>query len=155
MRVLFASGGLSGPGLEKAVGERLKRQEKMRVSSRTRYTQILTEGALRWRFGSRELMLEQAEHLAAAARAETGPRVRIGLIPWTVSTNLVPLTSFDLYDSSTAVVGSSFGTAFMDRPQDVAVYVEQLEQLEQLAVFGLEAAVELERIARDNRSHSE
>ncbi len=149
-RAVFASGGREGKALEGNVRGRLKRQEAMRTSS-TRYTQITTEGALRWRFGSRELMLEQAEHLAAAARAETGPRVRIGIVPWTTPTDLIPLTSFDLYDSSTAVVGSSFGTAFIDRPQDVAVYVDQLEQLERLAVFGLEAADELERIAREYR----
>lgn len=153
IRALFASGGREGETLEGGVRGRMRRQTAMLISS-TRYTQITTEGALRWRFGSRELMLEQAEHLAAAARAETGPRVRIGFIPWTVPTNLIPMTSFDLYDSSTAVVGSSFGTAFMDRPQDVAVYVEQLEQLERLAVFGLEAAAEFERIAQDYREKS-
>lgn len=150
MRALFASGGREGKALEGSVSGRLKRQTDMWASS-TRYTQITTEGALRWRFGSRDLMLEQTEHLAAIARADTAPRVRIGFIPWTTPTDMVPLTSFDLYDSSTAVVGSSFGTAFIDRPQDVAVYVAQLEQLERLAVFGLEAAVELERVAADYR----
>lgn len=149
-RGVFASGGQDGALLERNVTGRLERQEAMRTSS-TRYTQILTEGALRWRFGSRDLMLEQVEHLAEVARAEDGPRVRVGIIPWTTAVDLIPLTSFDLYDSNTVVVGSSFGTAFIDRPQDVAVYLEQFARLERFALFGDDARRVFERVAQEYR----
>lgn len=152
MRALFGSGGRTGAALEGGVAARLERQEHMRTSS-TRYTQITTEGALRWQVESRGLMLEQAEHIAALAREHAGPRVRIGFIPWTTPVGLFPLTNFDLYDDARAViVGTNFGTSFLERSQDVAVYTRQLEQLERLAVFGPDAAVELERIAADYRN---
>lgn len=151
MRALFATGGRTGKALEDSVTGRLERQEKMRTSS-IRYTQVTTEGALRWQVQSRGLMLEQAEHIADLARAAMEPRVRIGIIPWTVPVDLFPLTNFDLYDDTRAViVGTNFGTSFLERSQDVAVYTRQLEQLEQLAVFGPAAALELERIAEDYR----
>lgn len=151
MRALFATGGKTGAALEASVKARLERQEHMRTSS-TRYVQVTTEGALRWQLESRDLMLEQAVHIAELARTLEGPRVRVGIIPWTVPVNLFPLTNFDLYDETRAVVvGTNFGTSFLEGAQDVAVYTRQLEQLEQLAVFGPAAAVELERIAEDYR----
>ncbi len=150
MRALFATG-QTGAALEASVKARLERQEHMRTSS-TRYVQVTTEGALRWQLKSRDLMLEQTDHIAGLARTLEESRVRIGIIPWTTPVNLFPLTNFDLYDESRAVVvGTNFGTSFLDRSQDVAVYVRQLEQLEELAVFGEAAALELERIAEDYR----
>lgn len=150
-RGVFASGGQEGQQLERNVRGRLERQDAMHTSSTRCYTQILTEGALRWRFGSRDLMLEQVEHLVAVARSETEPRVRVGIIPWTTPVDLIPLTSFDLYDWSTVVVGSSFGTAFIDRPQDVAVYLEQFRRLSELALFGDDARQVFARIAEEYR----
>lgn len=151
MRALFATGGRTGVALEASVKDRLERQDAMRTSS-TRYVQVTTEGALRWQLESRDLMAEQAEHIAGLARDLEGSRVRVGIIPWTAPVDVFPLTNFDLYNGSRAViVGTNFGTSFLERSQDVGVYVQQLEQLERLAVFGPAAALELERIAREYR----
>lgn len=151
MREVFAVGGLEGAALDKAVRGRLDRQEVMRTSD-SRYTQITTEGALRWQARSSDLMAEQVDHIAALASQDWGGRVRVGVIPWTVPVDLFPLTNFDLYDDTRAVVvGTDFGTSFLDRSADVAVYVRQFSRLSELALFGLDAVPVLERIADDYR----
>lgn len=152
MRALYVAQGGSSDNLEKWVNDRRKRQSAMATSS-TEYVQVLSEAALRWQLESSALMLEQTRHVAAVLENLTGPRVRVGLIPWTAPVGVLPLTSFDLYDDRHVVVGSSFGTAFMDRPRDVAVYVEQFAQLEALAVFGADALPHLERIAAEYDAH--
>lgn len=154
MRALHSSGGGGEDAYRRWVAGRLERQEQMRTSS-TRYTQILTEGALRWQVQSPDLMLEQCLHIVDVIGEVDAQRVRVGVIPWTVPVLEFPLTNFDLYDDSRAViVGTNFGTSYLDRAQDVAVYARQLEQLEQRAVFGDAAVVELERVAADYRGRA-
>jgi transcriptional regulator with XRE-family HTH domain len=152
-RAVFTSGGQSGPRLEENLRGRIEQRQKLLDDPDHRFTQIVTEGALRWHAGGPAVMAEQVEHIAHRARLDTGGRVQIGIIPWSTPVDLFPLTNFDLYDDERAViVGTNFGTNYLDRPLDVAVYVRMFQRLRELAVFGDAAVAEIERIAGEYRA---
>lgn len=152
VRAVFASGGRPGTEAEQNIHHRLSRQRLLDDQDH-RFTQVMTEGALRWHVGGPEVMAAQLDHIARQARTDTAGRVRIGIIPWTTPTDLFPLTNFDLYDDDRAVViGTNFGTNFLDRPRDVATYVDQFRRLCELAVFDAGAAGIADRIGRDYRT---
>lgn len=154
-RAVFSAGGQTGPKLEANVRDRVEQRQKLLDDPEHRFTQIMTEGALRWHATGPSVMAEQAEHIARQARRDTGGRVQIGIIPWSTPADLFPLTNFDLYDDERAViVGTNFGTNYLDRPLDVAVYVRMFRRLRELAVFGDAAADEVERIAADYRERA-
>jgi len=151
-RAIFTAGGQTGDALEANLRDRLSVRQRRLADPELRVTQVITEGALSWHVGSPELMIEQLDHLASLCRLDTADRVRIGLIPSSQPTDLFPRTNFDLYDDHSVIIGTDFGTCFLDRPHDVARYIEQLRHLTELAVFGDGAATEFERIAERFRA---
>lgn len=146
-RTIFTAGGQTGEVLEANLRDRLSVRQGRLDDPDLRITQVITEGALSWHVGSPELMIEQLDRLASLCRLDTAERIRIGLIPSSQPTDLFPRTNFDLYDELSVIVGTDFGTCFLDRPNDVARYVERFRHLTGLAVFGHAAATEVERIA--------
>lgn len=151
-RAIFTAGGQTGEVLEANLRDRLSVRQSLLVDPGLRLTQVITEGALSWHVGSPELMVEQLDHLASLCRLDTAERVRIGLVTAAQPTDLFPRTDFDLYDERSVIVGTDFGTCFLDRPHDVASYVERFRHLTGLAVFGSAAATEVERIAERYRA---
>lgn len=135
--------------IEDAVQARLDRQRRLADPAEPTFTQIMTEGALRWRIGSADLMAEQCEHVARMAAA--GYRLRVGIIPWSQTSGVFPLHGFDLYDERAVIVGTLTGTGYLTTPSDVADYVGLFRRLSELAVFDADAVPELERIAADYR----
>lgn len=152
-RAVFTSGGRSSADAQQAVQARMARQRLLDVPSR-RFTQIMTESALRWQVHGPDLMCQQIEFIADLTRTHDPQRVRIGVIPWTRAVDVFPMTGFDFYDESMAIVGAGFGTSFLTRPLDVGAYVDQLKQLVELAVFGDDARGVLDRIAAEYRRPS-
>ncbi|MGH8909338.1 MAG: helix-turn-helix domain-containing protein [Egibacteraceae bacterium] len=146
MRQIFALF-ISGVELGKAVTARLERQAVLYDSSK-RFTFLIPEGALRWRFCSNQAMLAQFDRIASIA---TLPNVRIGVIPWTASVRELPLQGFGLYDDRLAIVGLETGEVRLRDPKDVAVYLKLFAALEESAVFGDEARAVLARVADDYR----
>lgn len=153
-RAVFTSGGRSATDAQDAVQARMSRQRLLDDPSR-RFTQVMTESALRWRVRGPDLMCRQIDFIADLTRTHDPRRVRIGVIPWTQAVDVFPMTGFDFYDESMAIVGAGFGTSFLTRPLDVGAYVEQLEHLVELAVFGDDARAVLDSIAQDYRRPSE
>ncbi len=151
-RAVFTSAGQPAAVVEDNLRVRLGERAARLASPDHRFVQVMSEAALRWHIGSPEVMAEQVQHIADLARRDSGGRVRIGVIPWTTPADLFPMTNFDLYDEERAViVGTDFGTAFLDRSRDVQVYVRQFQRLCELAVFDEAAVAEFERIAEDYR----
>lgn len=150
-RCVFQSSGRPAEDVEAGVRKRLDRQQLLDDPDH-RFTLVMTEGALRWQAVSPAVMADQLDRIADRARADTGDRVRIGIIPWTRAATLFPLTNFDLYDERAVVIGAGYGTSFLTRPRDVGIYVEQLRQFGELAVYGEAAAVKAERIADEYRA---
>jgi len=150
-RAVFSAGGQRGAKLEDNVRVRVRDRQDMLANSDRHYIQIMTEGALR-RAAAPGVMADQVEHVARWARADTAGRVQVGIVPWHVEMSFFPRTNFDLYDEDKAVIiGTDFGVAFLDRPVEVAKYVDQLRRLRELALFGESAAAEFDRIAADYR----
>lgn len=151
MRVVFAAGGQSPEVVDRNVAGRLARQERLNDPG-CRFTLLVAEGALRWQAESVTVMADQMDRLAEVAGRDTGGRVRVGVIPWTAAVDLFPRSSFDLYDDERAViVGTDFGTAYLDKPRDVEVYVRQFRRLSELALFGDDARRVFERVAQEYR----
>lgn len=133
--------------VEKAVVERMKRQELLAAARGPDFTQIITEGALRWCVGSPELMVAQCEKVAQVA--SQGGRVRVGIIPSGRPARIFPLHGFDLYDERAAIVGTLTGTAFINARADVAAFVAMFERIAALAEFGESATEIAYRIGED------
>lgn len=132
--------------------ERIDRRQALLDSPAHRFTQLTTEGALRWHVGSPDLMAEQLGHLAHRAAIDTGGRVRIGVIPTSTPVDLFPMTNFELYDDGRAVIiGTNFGTNFLASVADVRVYADLFHRLCELATFDAVAVPIFRRIGDDYR----
>ncbi|MGI9002020.1 MAG: Scr1 family TA system antitoxin-like transcriptional regulator [Pseudonocardia sp.] len=148
-RAVFASV-LPPEQVEDAVRARLARQRLLGDPGGSAFTQVMTEGALRWHVGSPTLMAAQCERIAEVAIAHD--RVRVGIIPWRRPTQLFPMHGFDLYDTRAAIVGTTTGTAFLTTSGDVDEYVRLFGQLVEQADFAEQAASVATRIATEYRS---
>lgn len=124
-----------------AVTERQLRRRRLLTKPTPRYELIQTEGALRWRVGSAEVVAEQVE---AIIEASLRPNVSVGVIPWWREVDVTPACGFDVFDSQ-VVVGLEIAAAMIplvDTPEFDALF----EHLRGLAVWGDEARAELRRI---------
>jgi transcriptional regulator with XRE-family HTH domain len=149
-RAVFESGGYTGEDVDRMVRDRLgRREDALSPDGATRYVQILTEGALRWQVRSPEVMAEQCDLIAELARAED--RIRVGLVPWTRSVEVIPLHGFDLYDERGVIFGTLSGVNYVTAEKSVTDFVRMFEQVEAVADFGEQAATEAARIADDYR----
>jgi len=135
--------------VEPAVQARVERQQLLSGEGPA-LTQIITEGALMWHVGSPNLMAAQCTHIADLALV--ADRLRIGVIPSSVPADVFPMTGFDLYDERAVIVGTITGTAYITNSGDVSEYVRLFRRLVDLAVWGDEARVVLQRIADKYRA---
>jgi transcriptional regulator with XRE-family HTH domain len=140
---------LSAGDREKFIAARLARQRVLGEQSK-RFTFVMTEGALRWRAGSGQLMAAQVEHIAEVSRL---PNVRVGVVPWTTEAppGVFPGHEIQIYDDRLVIVGTETATANIQDPRDIAVYLSLFEAVEAVAVFSGEARAVLSRIAADYR----
>ncbi|HEX5142412.1 MAG TPA: Scr1 family TA system antitoxin-like transcriptional regulator [Mycobacterium sp.] len=125
------------------------RQERQAVLDTDRQLTLLhAEGALRWHIGSPTIMAAQLDHLAGLTRH---PNLRLGVIPWDRPLTMHARHAFHLYDTHTVIVGTESGTAFITDPAELAAYDRRFAELEEVAVFGDEAAQVFMRVAADYR----
>lgn len=143
---IFATA-LSGIELSKAVTARLERQAVLYDLTK-QFTFLIPESALRWRFGSSQVMLAQLDRIA---QISTLPNVRIGIIPWTVQVRKTPGHGFSIDDEVRVAIGMATGEVILRDPDDVAAYLELFAALEESAVFGDQARAVLGRVADDYR----
>ncbi|WP_020577330.1 helix-turn-helix domain-containing protein [Actinopolymorpha alba] len=138
---------LSGDDLDEAVAARIRRKAALGNEGR-RFRLVMTEGALRWLLGAPAVMVEQIEAIAEASRM---PNVAIGIIPWMRPMTTFCTHSFDIYDSTAAVVGTEANSVPFGDPADVESYERAFARLEAVASFGEDARRELARIGSDYR----
>lgn len=141
------SGKVSGPTLEQLTQSRRERQAILDTDRHV--TLIHAEGALRWHIGSPTIMAAQLDHLAELT---SRPNLRLGVIPWDRPLTTHARHAFHLYDTHMVIVGTESGTAFITDPVELAAYDRRFAELEQVAVFGDEAARVFERVADDYRN---
>lgn len=149
MRAVYDPSPYSPQQTDEAIAGRLARQAAAATSTATRYTQIMTEGALTWQAVGPHVMTAQLDWISEAI---TWQSMSIGIIPAARPVDVFPLHGFDLYDDRSVMVGLWTASAMFDEPGDVAQYVSLFQRLQGLAVFGDDARGILARIADDYRN---
>jgi transcriptional regulator with XRE-family HTH domain len=124
-----------------AVAARLARQEILHEPGRS-FEFLLTEAALRYRPGPREVLTAQLDHLAAVVTLET---ISFGVIPADAEMHAITRCGFILYEDRIdaqppfAIVETPHASLYANDPADVEVYRDQLAAFRQSAVYGAEA----------------
>jgi transcriptional regulator with XRE-family HTH domain len=148
MRALIATrSGLPDPEREAWVRERQGRQLHMVQPGRSG-VQIVAETALHWGAAGSDVMIEQCEHLAWLATGR--PEWHVGVIPRRLPPGTPPLfvsNGFNIHDSATVLLGTTAGNAVITEPRVVQDHLDLFARIEELAVFGREAAAVFEAVA--------
>jgi transcriptional regulator with XRE-family HTH domain len=139
----YASVVMRRPVESAEVRSRATRREQLLAGSRTEHLLIQTEGSLRFRVGSAEIMAEQMTMLLAALDA---PHVRLGVIPEQQPVDAITTNAFHLYDDTAAVVGLHVATATLTEERDVRAIRELFDQLAAVAVWGDDARAVIEQV---------
>lgn len=108
---------------------------------------VLTEGALRARVASSQVIAEQLEELSRVAQL---PNVQLGIIPWRAQLTSVPSASFYIYDATVAHVELPHHYVQLSDRKEVAVYEELFASQMRLALTGDGCIAALKRIQRDH-----
>ena len=138
-RILAFAGDTAQTG--PAVRARLARQEILHQPGRS-FEFLLTEAALRYRPGPREVLTAQLDHLAAVVTLET---ISFGVIPADAEMHAITRCGFILYEDRIddqppfAIVETPHASLYANDPADVAIYRDQLADFRQSAVYGAEA----------------
>ncbi len=141
-RLVFIASDLTGEqDYAAAVQRRLDRQQVLYDQSH-RFEFILTEAALRWRPGPRELLIAQLDRIASLA---TLSNLTIGVIPLDVEAHAIPWHGFtlneDVVDGEPFVqVETMHAYLTVERPEDVDVYRRQYDVLRGSAAMGQQLA---------------
>ncbi|MGH3237928.1 MAG: helix-turn-helix domain-containing protein, partial [Streptosporangiaceae bacterium] len=135
-RILALAGDAAGTG--SAVAARLARQEILHEPGRV-FEFLLTEAALRYRPGPREVLTAQLDHLAAVVTLET---ISFGVIPANAEMHAITRCGFIIYQDRIddqppfAIVETPHASLYANDPADVEVYRSQLAAFRQSAVYG-------------------
>ena len=125
-------------GIDAAVRERMKRQAILRKRGR-RFEYVLTEGALRYRPGSKQMMSEQLGKLIAAAAL---PAVTLTVIPYDREARTAYIQAFMIFRTDDGPVALTEGYTkedFLAAPVDVETLEHEFALLRESALTGTEA----------------
>jgi transcriptional regulator with XRE-family HTH domain len=131
-------------GIDAAVKARMKRQDILREPGR-RFDYVLTEGALRWRPGSKQMMTEQLGKLLAAVAL---PNVTLSIIPFDREARTwygEGFAIFRLPDGPVVLTEGYTKEDFLADPRDVEVYERVFALLRESALSG-DAAADFARV---------
>jgi transcriptional regulator with XRE-family HTH domain len=145
IRGILRSRRLSDEELERTLGARLRRQEVLYDSAKT-FCFIITESVLRWRFIPSPMMAAQLDRIASASRMVN---VELGILPQSADLDLLPGTSFVLFDARLASVEVPHAEVTTRDTRDIEIYAERFERFRAAALIGSEMMPLVESI-RDN-----
>jgi transcriptional regulator with XRE-family HTH domain len=137
-RVLTFADTTDRGGADSAAKARIRRQAILREPGRT-FDFVLGEGALRWRPGPRDLMVEQLGHLLAATAL---PSVSLSVIPFDREAVTAYQHAFTIYripDAPTVLVEFFHGETFPSIPAEIEMYERLFVALKDSALHGDEA----------------
>jgi transcriptional regulator with XRE-family HTH domain len=141
----YASVVLEQPAGSAVVQDRVARHRRMLDEPDRRHVLLQTEGALRLRVGSEEVMRGQVR---SVREATLRPNVRLGVIPETRAVDVVAGTAFHVYDDTAVVVGLEVAAATLTDPSDVRHFRGLFDRLSALAVWDDQARTVLDRIEK-------
>jgi len=127
-----------GPGWWAA---RRRNVDRVLEPSRT-WRLLVSEAALRWTLGSRQVTADELDHLIELSRL---PHVELGVVDLDSPKPFYAPRGFYLYDDHTASAATDVGLTFPDDPDDVAYYVGLFAKLEMAAAFGDDARALISR----------
>ena len=125
-------------GIDAAVRERMKRQAILRKRGR-RFEYVLTEGALRYRPGPKQMMSEQLGKLIAAAAL---PAVTLTVIPYDREARTAYIQAFMIFRTDDGPVALTEGYTkedFLAAPVDVETLEHEFALLRESALTGPDA----------------
>jgi hypothetical protein len=126
-----------------------KRMERARVlyDQRKEFEFLLTEGALRWRPGSTELMAVQYDRVMQLASLSN---VRLGIIPQDIEAPDAFLHPFQVFEGEERLISVETYTVelMVADESDIAVYLQVLERFRPVALWDQEAVPFISRLAR-------
>jgi transcriptional regulator with XRE-family HTH domain len=123
-----------------AVAGRLNRQLALYETAK-QFSFLITEGALRWRPGSPELMLAQLDRIASIS---TLNNVSVGVIPFGPQAITMLTHAFVIYDGldeqdTLVSVETIHAQLMVKNPGDVSLYRQRWERLTEMAIVDDEA----------------
>jgi transcriptional regulator with XRE-family HTH domain len=143
-RVMALSNVTSQVDVAAAVATRMRRQAILQDESRS-FIFLITEQALLSRFCSEKMVLSQLEHLT---KISLRPNVIVGLIPDSARLEMIPLTSFGIYDNDLVLVETLTAEISVSDQRDIEKYREYFQSLGAAALYGANARPFLERCRR-------
>jgi transcriptional regulator with XRE-family HTH domain len=152
-RALLEAGWPQGrEDLPQAIAARMNRQAILYDEAK-RFEFVIGEPALRWWFGSREVMLGQVDRLS---QVSTLPNVTLGILPLHQVVSVWRSHHLTIYidreDGPLVHVELLAGGQNYRDPDDVTRYLDAFDRLAKVAVTGDEARALLERVAADLRA---
>lgn len=130
--------------VEKAVRARLDRQAVLDDQDR-KFSFLMTEHAVRWKYASRAVMARQCEHMEELSRR---PNVDIAIVPKSARVPNAPLNTFVVYDDRLVIAELFSGEVVLRDYKDVAYHLEIFDFFYGHALTG-EQARSLLRAVRD------
>jgi transcriptional regulator with XRE-family HTH domain len=140
----YASVVLEQPADSAVVRDRVARHRRLLDEPDRQHVLIQTEGALRLRVGSEDVMRGQLHSLLDAG---SRPNVRLGVIPERRAVDVVAGTAFHLYDDTAVVVGLEVAAATLTDRTDIQHFRTLFDRLSAVAVWGDEARAVLAEVA--------
>jgi Domain of unknown function (DUF5753) len=132
---------------------RMRRQSVL-LNQTKQFTLLMAEAALRWRPGPVDLQVQQLGQITAMMRL---PNVSIGILPLQGQARVLYPEGFQVYtdrdDGADTLVLVELvpDELTLSEPDDVALYLRELDRLSSAALVGDQARVLLDRIADDIR----
>lgn len=143
-RYRFAGGvKYGGPptDIDESVAARMARQQIL-YRPETRAHFVLTEATLRYRLCPSEVLEGQLDRLLGMANMRT---VRLGVIPFETQLVNAPLHGFAVYDEHEILIETLTATLTLSEPSEIRDYLELFAGYANLALYGSEARVFINR----------
>lgn len=139
--------GATADDIEVMISERIRRQEILYQPGK-QVQLVLGEAALRHRFGPAQTLIGQLDRLTMIAGLAT---VELSVLAFDTPLPVFPLCGFDLHDKETVFIETMSGEQRLDDPQEVALYVQFLDQLRSAAATGPDAVALIRRVMAELR----
>jgi transcriptional regulator with XRE-family HTH domain len=149
-RRVMLQGNPSGQSdIAEAVNKRIERASVLYDETKE-FEFLVTEGALRWRPGPKELMQVQYDRVMQLA---TLSNVRLGIIPQDIQAPDAFLHPFVVFESEEPVVSvETYTIKLMVRePNDIEIFMTVLERFRPVCLWDQEAVSFISRLARELR----
>lgn len=127
--------------LDAAVDSRMARQQILYGRSRQLHF-IVTEAVLTLRLCPLDVLVGQLEKLAVASTMRT---IRFGVIPFDADYPAAPIHGFHIFDDHRVVTETVTAALTITQASEVAVYLSVFNKLADVAVYGRDARVLVER----------